>query len=169
MLGQATSHYSNRHGVRARPADLLIWLVAPMRRSDFSVPFIIPPMVYNESLVTFSTSFYYAFGLRSTVHWSSSCSLSYQPKYAISIETYSVPSPTEWQEVMITIGSNTIAMILQWLLPSFSSFCSLQQQSCISISSFERRHGLLFLYLSEASVHHPIRGIIVAEHANVFA
>ena len=92
-----------------------------------------------------------------------------QPKYAISIQTNSVPSPSIWQEILITSGSNTIAMILQWLLPSSLSFCSLQQQSCISISSFERRHGSLFLYSSEASVQRPVRGIIVAQHANIFA
>lgn len=91
-----------------------------------------------------------------------------EPKYAISTSTYSVPSPKIWQEILIAIGSNTIAMILQWLLPSSSSFCSLQQQSCISISLFERRHGLLFLYLSEASVRCSNRETIVAEQANVF-
>ena len=59
-------------------------------------------------------------------------------------------------------------MILQWLLLLSLSFCSLQQRFCISISSFERRHGSLFLYLSEASVHCSNRGTMLAEQANVF-
>ncbi len=48
-----------------------------------------------------------------------------------------------------------------------SSSCSLQQQFCISISSFERRHGSLFLCLSEASVRCSNQGTISTEQVNV--
>ena len=78
------------------------------------------------------------------------------------------PSQTIWPEILLTIGSNTIAMILQWLLLSFSSFCSFQPHFCISINSFEQKHGSLFLYWSEASVRCSIKGIMAVEQANVF-
>ena len=59
-------------------------------------------------------------------------------------------------------------MILRWLPLLFSLLPSLQQQFCISISSFERKHGSLLLYWLEASVRCSTHVIMVAEQAKIF-
>lgn len=114
-------------------------------------------------------SFHQLTRLRSIVHQSSS---EFSVLHKFKIHDYiskhiQYLSQTIWQEILSIIGSNTIAMIRQWLLLSFSSCCSLQHQCCICISSFERKHGLLFLYWSEASVRCPNQGTMAAKQANV--
>ena len=59
-------------------------------------------------------------------------------------------------------------MILQWVLLLYLSCYSSGLQCCICISSFERKHGSLFLYWSEASVRCSTQETKAAEQANVF-